>query len=353
MDSVLIGSLEVLCDSELSDPRLFFTALDEVCQAGDNTDFEAFRTAFTERANRDGFTEPGELFVRHLADNGGADTVRKFADEGADNLVREYERLLSEPEPEPEPAGNPAAYDESVWVAFVAEFGASWNGAAETWDAFRTWFLYHAEERGVAAPATDFLDYAEGESDRVAFFARYGVTIDVAASDEAPAEEDPEVWQAFLAEYGPVWNGAEENWASFTPYFLHYAEERGVTGFAAAFLENAPDDNDARVQYFATYGVVTGTDTETDTETGTESDAESDAGTDTDDAAPEPVTAEQIADAAQQFAQLADESDHVPDEHEDTVAEAFAELVNQMPEAANLSPEQMRELLATIPQEHL
>ena len=332
MDSVLTDSLAVLRDSEPSDPRLFFAALGEVLEhIGEGADFDTFRTAFTDRASRDGFAESGELFVRYLESTGGAETVRKLAEEGMDNLVVEYERRTGIPDSGGAASG---AYDESVWTAFVAEFGPGWNGAVDTWDAFRTWFLYHAGERGVAAPATDFLDHAENESDRVAFFAVYGVTIDTEAA------EDPGAWQAFLADYGPVWNGAEENWASFTPYFLHYAGEHGVPGLAATFLENAPDDNDARVQYFASYGVAIRVDAV-------------EVGAPEVGAAPEPVTATAISEAQQQFTQVAEESDHVPDEHEDAIAEAFAELVNQMPEAANLSREQMRELLATIPAEHL
>lgn len=331
MDSALTGSLAVLRESEPSDPGLFFTAIEEVLDQTGQNDFDAFRSAFADRAARDGFADNAELFVQHLADNGGVDTLSKLAEAGADTLTTEYERLSTEiPAPAAEP--DAGAYDESVWAAFITEFGPGWNGEPDTWDAFRTWFAYHAEERGVAAPATDFLDYAENQSDRIAFFATYGVTIDT-----APAAEDPEAWQAFLAEYGPSWNGAEENWASFTPYFGHYAAERGVPGFAAAFLDNAPDDNAARVQYFASYGIDI------------VEEEQEEAG----DEASEPVTAEAITEAQQQFARVAAEADHVSQEYEDTIADAFAELVNEMPEAANLSPEQMRELLATVPAEHL
>ncbi|MFC4854578.1 hypothetical protein [Actinophytocola glycyrrhizae] len=343
MDSVLTDSLTVLCDSGLSDPRLFFTAVGEVHEeldrAGAGADFDAFRSALADRASRDGFAEAAERFTRYLEANGGTEIVRRLAEERVDDLVAEYERVLAETGDAAGPAAPGGGYDESVWTAFVAEYGASWNGEMETWDAFRTWFLYHAEERGVVAPATDFLDYAEGESDRAAFFARYGVVVEAAdaASADGTAEEDPGAWQAFLAAYGQDWNGAEENWAGFTPYFLHYAEERGVQGLAAAFIENAPDDNDERVRYFASYGISVGE------EAGDAAPAEHD----------EQVTAAEIAAAEQQFAQVADESDHVPDEHEEAVTEAFAELVNQMPEAANLTREQMRELLATIPPEHL
>jgi hypothetical protein len=335
MDHVLTGSLQVLRDNGLSDPRQFFVSVAEVCEelerAGNGTDFDAFRSAFTDRASRDGFGQAGEEFVRYLGDNGGAEVVRKLADEGPDNLTAEYERMAVE---EPAPAEEDESYDEDAWGAFVVEYGASWNGEEETWDAFKTWFLYHAEERGLRAPAAGFLEYADGESDRIAFFAQYGITV---SSDEDGEDEDPEAWQAFLTEYGPAWDGDEENWAAFTPYFLHYAAERGVTGLAEGFIENAPEDNAERVQYFASYGITIA-----------EEDAE-----DAADGAAEEVTAEAIAEAQQQFQEAAEQSDLVPPELEDTLSEAFAQLVAEMPEAANLSPEQMRDLLATIPAEHL
>lgn len=346
MDSVLTGSLEVLRDSGLGDPRPFFVSVAEVHEeldrAGTSSDFDAFRSAFSDRAGREGFGEVGELFVRYLGDNGGAEVVRKLADEGPDNLVNEYERVVAEAaeavgEDEAEDEAEDDSYDEDAWDAFVGEFGAGWNGDPESWDAFKTWFLYHAEEQGLRSPAAGFLEYAEGESDRIAFFAQYGITIEAEDAEGAAEDEDPEVWQAFLTEYGPAWDGAAENWAAFTPYFLHYAEERGVTGLAEEFVANAPEDNAERVQYFATNGIT----------------IEAPEADGVPDGAEAEIAPAEILEAQQQFQEVAQASDLVPPELEDTLSEAFAQLVAEMPEAAALTPAQMRELLATIPAEHL
>lgn len=354
MDHVLVGLFEVLRNSGLSDPRRFFESVYEVHleldRTGEGADFSAFSTAFADRVNRDGFAGEGEYFVRYVEDNGGADVVRKLVDEGLDNVTSWYEQLSAEESGAATDADD-GSYDEDAWHAFVVEYGASWNGEDDTWEAFKTWFLYHAEERGLRVPAAGFVEYADGESDRVAFFAQYGVTITVEADS---ADEDPDAWQAFLAEFGPAWNGDEENWAAFTPYFLHYAAERGVTGFAEGFVENAPEDNAERIGYFASYGVTITPEAAEDTtgeaadDTTVEETAE-EAG----EAAGDEIPAEVVAEAQQQFQDVAAQSDLVPPDLQDTLGEAFAQLVAEMPEAANLSPEQMRDLLATIPAEHL
>ena len=82
-----------------------------------------------------------------------------------------------------------AATDPAAWHRFFAENGPRWNGTEEAWAPFRTWFVYQAEQAGVAAAANGFLTEAEG-GDKLAAFARHGVTIAVAA---APAEAAPEV----------------------------------------------------------------------------------------------------------------------------------------------------------------
>jgi hypothetical protein len=342
MDYVLTGSLEVLRDSGPSDPRLFFVSVvevhEELDRAGNGSDFDAFRSAFAERASREGFAEAGEQFTRFLGDNGGTEVVRKLTDEGPDNLVTEYERIIAAgaAAPAAEETAADDSYDEAAWGAFVVEYGASWNGDPESWDGFKEWFLYHAEDQGLRSPAAGFLSYAEGESDRIAFFAQYGITVGAGDEEENP-EEDQGAWQAFLTEYGLAWDGVEENWAAFTPYFLHYAEERGVTGFATTFLDGAPEDNAERVQYFANHGITI----EVPEADGTA------------EAAPEEIGPETILEAQQQFQEVTQGSDLVPPELAETLTEAFAQLVAEMPAAAALSPEQMHELVATIPAEHL
>ena len=78
-------------------------------------------------------------------------------------------------------------YDEQAWHTFLATNGPSWDGAAESWPAFRQWFEYHAAEQGLATAATALLEFLESQpaSDRVATFASYGVTIATPAAQPA------------------------------------------------------------------------------------------------------------------------------------------------------------------------
>jgi hypothetical protein len=102
---------------------------------------------------------------------------------------------------EPDDQGAPASgYDEQAWQAFLVANGASWDGTAESWPAFRQWFEYHAAEQGLTEPSTALLDYLESQpaSERVSTFALYGVTIAVhggSAGEQAgtgPTAEEPE-----------------------------------------------------------------------------------------------------------------------------------------------------------------
>lgn len=75
-------------------------------------------------------------------------------------------------------------YDEQAWQSFLTQHGPSWNGQAESWNQFTTWFLYNAEQAKVKTPATGLIDYLTGQSpaERIPTFAQYGVTIPQAAN---------------------------------------------------------------------------------------------------------------------------------------------------------------------------
>jgi hypothetical protein len=93
---------------------------------------------------------------------------------------------------EPEDQDAPASgYDEQAWQAFLVTNGASWDGTAESWPAFRQWFEYHAAEQGLAEPSTALLDYLESQpaTERVSTFALYGVTIAVRTTDGSAGEQ--------------------------------------------------------------------------------------------------------------------------------------------------------------------
>jgi hypothetical protein len=67
-------------------------------------------------------------------------------------------------------------------------------------------------------------------------------------------EEPAEVWQAYLAENGPAWDGAEESWQQFREWFAYYAAEQGVGASAEGFLQLAEAGDKHLV--FAQYGVA-------------------------------------------------------------------------------------------------
>jgi hypothetical protein len=80
------------------------------------------------------------------------------------------------------------AYDESGWQTFLMEQGARWDGTEPSWDQFKVWFLYQAEQQGMTVPATGFVTYAETQHDKVAVFAQYQVPINPAAAETGDKE---------------------------------------------------------------------------------------------------------------------------------------------------------------------
>jgi hypothetical protein len=345
MDQVLAAVLRIVHDSDVRDPELLFTVISEVYEevesSVDGANLAAFRTRFTERAGQDGFGPAAEELTRHAEGNGGVDVFRAVRDTSPRELLGELSQLDAG-----DPAGGDAdePYDEDVWRAFLAEYGESWDGQEENWQSFTDYFLYYAEEREVLGPARSFIELATEAGDRAAFFAGYGIDVTTEGGDGG-AEPDPAAWEAFLTEYGIAWDGKAENWDAFVPYFQHYATERGVQSFAQAFIENAPDDVVERIAYFGTYGVVIESD-------GTDTAATADADDVLESLAGlfDPEQAEQ---AQQEFAEAVAAVDAVTGDSEEAMKDAFAQLLVDMPQAANLTKAQMAELVATIPAEEL
>jgi plasmid stabilization system protein ParE len=340
MDQVLAAVLRIVHDSDVRDPELLFTVIGEVYEevesSVDGVDLAAFRTRFVERAGQDGFGPVAEELIRHAESEGGIDVFRAVRDTAPYELLGELSQLDASAS-----AGGDEPYDEDVWRAFLAEYGESWDGQEENWRSFTEYFLYYAEERAVLGPARSFIEHATEASDRAAFFAGYGIDVTTEGADGS-AEPDPAAWEAFLTDYGIAWDGKAENWDAFVPYFQHYATERGVQSFAQAFIDNAPDDVVERIAYFGAYGVVI----EPDGAAAADADDvfESLAGL---------FDPEQAEQAQQQFAETVAANDAVTGEAEEAMKDAFAQLLVDMPEAANLTRAQMAELVATIPAEEL
>lgn len=161
-------------------------------------------------------------------------------------------------------AGDPASggEDEASWARYLAENAPAWDGVEDSWQGFTEWFIYYAEEAGVAGSAKEFCDYVGASDDKIAVLAAYGVTIAPAApqgvdgppGSGGPGGEDVGTWTEFLGSNGPRWDGANGSWAEFGEWFAYYADQAGVPQSAVAFLnyvDSAPDRRGA----FAEYGI--------------------------------------------------------------------------------------------------
>lgn len=99
-----------------------------------------------------------------------------------------------------------------------------------------------------------------GELDSVAseLAKRHGVAQPTNQEQTPPGPAyDEAIWQTYLAENGPTWDGTEQTWAQFTQWFLYYAGERGVTEPATALIGYLSSQSAAeRITTLAQYGVV-------------------------------------------------------------------------------------------------
>jgi hypothetical protein len=186
---------------------------------GEDAAWPEFRAWFVYEAEQTGVGGPAEAFLTHAENQ--PDPRAVFTEYGI--------------------AVPATAQTEHDWNPFLAEHGPYWNGEDASWEAFRTWFLYEAEQRNLGEPAQAFLTHAD--SDRRGVFAQYGVTV----------RYDESAWNTFLAEHGPYWNGEDASWEAFRTWFLYKAEQRNLADPAKAFLAHADSD---RRGVLAQYGVT-------------------------------------------------------------------------------------------------
>jgi hypothetical protein len=99
--------------------------------------------------------------------------------------------------------------DEHAWDEFLRSHGARWSREEETWPAFREWFLFEADQRGLGEPARQFAEYAEGR-DKAQTFDEYQVPRPAAA---APAAPD-------VSAYPAVTEGDQGDWVAYANQLL-------------------------------------------------------------------------------------------------------------------------------------
>jgi L-amino acid N-acyltransferase YncA len=184
-DFVASDDFERLAD-ELAPPTPGTPSFDEGVWTGylttnavqwDGTDesWEAFAEWFAYHADERGVGEPATALMARLAHE--SDRIGVLAGYGV---------VITPPEQTDE-------YDENVWHDYLATNAVRWDGTEESWAQFVEWFDYHADDRGVSAPATALTAHLADmvASDRVETLARYGVVIGAegAATEDAATED--------------------------------------------------------------------------------------------------------------------------------------------------------------------
>lgn len=66
--------------------------------------------------------------------------------------------------------------------------------------------------------------------------------------------EDSSRWLSYLGETGPLWDGTEESWPRFRDWLRYDANERGLGGWADAFLAEA--EHADKLELFARHDVA-------------------------------------------------------------------------------------------------
>lgn len=188
MDPVVSGAITAIGLEDPAQRDRWFELL-RTTYRDQSTDGEPDWTSFSPKLEESATSEgiPGsavETFVEYL-NSYASSPVEVIAelDKLGDELPDLYDQLAAEVE------GTEAGYDEEAWNSFLAENGASWNGAESAWDPFCEWFRYQAAQQGLAAPADQFLAYVDAQADKVEAFAQYGITIGGSLPAQ-PAEAD-------------------------------------------------------------------------------------------------------------------------------------------------------------------
>ncbi|TDQ04516.1 hypothetical protein [Labedaea rhizosphaerae] len=250
--------------------------------------------------------------------------------------------------------GNPPDFDR-FWSAFDNAASSAHGANVE---AFRGYLANVNDPMAVIADlAGDAPDAVLAE---VLGLYRAGLAAAYAGQGELPAEAavgdgdgdgepyDESYWAAYLERWAGAWNGADDTWTEFAEGFTYWAGEEPK--FATELREQANAlvghagtlDLPARVGYLADFGLVA-VDQQTVTEVG-EPSGETPGET--------PVeAAQQVTEEAELVEQFADSpvvAEAVDNLLEQDVAPILAVALQDVPEAAELTPEEINEVLERV-----
>lgn len=150
-----------------------------------------------------GMQEPGqhpvtEQMFRHLDEMNDDERKNHVSSKQFETVAYEFAQQHAVTQETGHGASQAAAssgpgYDEHAWQNYLNTSATQWNGTEETWNQFKQWFLYYAEEHGVTTPATQLIDYLNPlpANQRITELARYGVTITPPQAPAAPQTGQP------------------------------------------------------------------------------------------------------------------------------------------------------------------
>jgi hypothetical protein len=153
------------------------------------------------------------------------------------------------------------------WFALICEtYDKTIDAGAAEWPSFTAALLEAASGGGVGADLVEqFVEHLQLTDstpfETVGRLRELGTDLPAwhreLTAKEPGAESggyDESAWQAFLAEHGARWDGADSTWDQFREWFVYTATEQGLGEPAAAFVAYAESQPD-KVAVFAQYGL--------------------------------------------------------------------------------------------------
>lgn len=179
MDAALQNALSAVSLPDDAAAQRWFQVVCAAFQSLDQRDWDDFTSELGRQAGDTGVdSQIVDQFTQAMSSNDPSplDTIGQMSAYG-DQLLGLYRQVMNPGGQQGAQGSAASSADTDAWNAFLAENGPYWNGDEAAWDQFRTWFVYQAGQQGLTDPASGFIAYVEGQSDKVAAFAAYGVTI--------------------------------------------------------------------------------------------------------------------------------------------------------------------------------
>jgi hypothetical protein len=209
MDANVAGAITAVQLDSADQLELWFRTIRQTNEQLGEPTWEQFAETLPVDAESAGIgRDVADGFIEYLNANTSApmDTVLAMVEYG-DSLPELHTQLVAEGEPADE------GYDEAAWQEFLAEYGPRWDGDESSWEGFKQWFLYTADQQGLAVPANQFVIYVENQQDKVATFEQYGVRL--ATAEPAEAEASPD-----LSTYPEIQEGDSGEWVDYLDAML-------------------------------------------------------------------------------------------------------------------------------------